>query len=174
MFSGYRGAWWIAGGWAVDLRVGHHRRPHSDVDVQLLARELPLLAQHFADRPVTVTDRRTSARHRWDGRTAPEPGRETLSPDGTSVPVELLVGESDGPDWVFHRGRRTRLPLAGLTRRTPGGLPYLTPELVLLFKARDRRPKDEADFRDLAPLLTPAQRAGPHPHPWADRLGPAD
>lgn len=32
------------------------------------------------------------------------------------------------------------------------------PELVLLFKAEHRRPKDQADFDATVPYLTPAQR----------------
>ncbi|KJY39899.1 hypothetical protein VR45_01625 [Streptomyces sp. NRRL S-495] len=181
LFAGFEGSWWIAGGWAVDLEVGRVRRTHTDVDILVLARESELLARHFADRPLTVTDQQDGARRPWVPGEPPEPGRETLSLDagGTAGPVEILFGAADGADWVFHRGRRTRRPLEALTRTSPGGLPYLSPEVVLLFKARDGRPKDDADFADLAPLLTEEQRAwlaprlappGAPAHPWSARL----
>ena len=55
-------------------------------------------------------------------------------------------------------------------RRSPAAIPYLAPELVLLFKARHARPKDQADFDATVPHLTAAQRrtlAGllDHEHP---------
>ena len=62
---------------------------------------------------------------------------------------------------------------------TPGevaqhGIPYLAPELVLLFKAKHARPKDQSDFDQTIPHMTPAQRtalarllARAHPgHRW--------
>jgi hypothetical protein len=35
------------------------------------------------------------------------------------------------------------------------GTPYLVPEIVLLFKAKHDRPKDNADFAEVLPLLDP-------------------
>jgi hypothetical protein len=92
----------------------------------------------------------------------------------------VLVALADGDDWVFHRGGgKLRRALTDITSVSPGGLAYLRPELVLLFKARDGRDKDDRDFCDLLPLLTPGQkawllprlaRAGGPEHPWARLL----
>jgi len=38
------------------------------------------------------------------------------------------------------------------------GIPYLTPEIQLFYKARGLRPKDETDFAAVLPVLTEAQR----------------
>ena len=43
-------------------------------------------------------------------------------------------------------------------RRTGGGIAYLAPEIVLLFKAKYRRDKDEADFAKALPRLDAKQR----------------
>ena len=57
--------------------------------------------------------------------------------------------------------------------------PAARPEVVLLLKARDGRPKDDDDFAALAPLLTEAQRQwliprlgppGRPDHPWLGHL----
>jgi hypothetical protein len=64
---------------------------------------------------------------------------------------------------------------------TPGGIPYLAPELVLLFKAKHARRKDQEDFDETVPHMTPAQRqtlAGlltcAHPgHHWRANLQPS-
>jgi hypothetical protein len=57
-------------------------------------------------------------------------------------------------------------------------VPYLVPEVQLLFKAKARRPQDDADFENVRAALEPAQRtwlAGAlrivHPgHPWTRHL----
>ncbi|WP_158702450.1 nucleotidyltransferase domain-containing protein [Kitasatospora sp. MMS16-BH015] len=179
LFEGYAGSWWVAGGWAVDLNLGRVTRAHGDVDVQVLARELELFVGHSGAYELQLADRLTGERRAWAYPEPVEPGRETLLLVGGPVALEVMVARSDGDEWVFHRGHRTRLPLGRLTRRTADGLPYLAPEVVLLFKARGTRPKDEEDFRALAPLLGPEQRSwlaerltppGTGPHPWREAL----
>jgi hypothetical protein len=46
-----------------------------------------------------------------------------------------------------------------LIEHTDDGIPYLRPEVVLLFKAKWTRPKDEDDLRDTLPLLDASRRA---------------
>jgi hypothetical protein len=58
------------------------------------------------------------------------------------------------------------------------GVPYPVPEVVLLFKAKHDRPKDDADFAGVLPLLDPARQAWLasalariHPgHRWINQL----
>ena len=78
----------------------------------------------------------------------------------------------------LHRDRSIRLPYAQVIATSPEGIPYLAPQIVLLFKARHHRPKDQADFTGALPLLNPARRswlaaalARVHPgHPWISEL----
>jgi Aminoglycoside-2''-adenylyltransferase len=39
LLSGLAVPWWIAGGWAIDLAVGHVTRDHADVNVMMLERD---------------------------------------------------------------------------------------------------------------------------------------
>ncbi len=39
LFEGVAIPWWIAGGLAIDLFVGHMTRPHHDADVEVLRRD---------------------------------------------------------------------------------------------------------------------------------------
>jgi Aminoglycoside-2''-adenylyltransferase len=39
LLSGLTVPWWITGGWAIDLAVGHVTRDHSDVNVMMLERD---------------------------------------------------------------------------------------------------------------------------------------
>jgi hypothetical protein len=64
-------------------------------------------------------------------------------------------------------------------RRNATGIPYLAPSLVLLFKAKHRREKDEADFQAALPWLGAQKKAelrgwltAFHPgHAWIGSLG---
>ena len=61
---------------------------------------------------------------------------------------------------------RIRMPYDRAIERTPEGIPYGRPEIVLLFKAKAARPKDDDDFAAALPLLDEERRR------WlADALG---
>jgi hypothetical protein len=53
----------------------------------------------------------------------------------------------DADTWIYRRDGRIRLPYESAIRHDPAGIPYLAPEVVLLFKAKGPRSKDEADLR---------------------------
>jgi hypothetical protein len=81
-------------------------------------------------------------------------------------------------EWVCRRDERIKLPYNELIEHTGDGIPYMRPEVVLLFKAKRTRPKDEQDLSDALPLLDAARRglladwiALVHPgHAWLARL----
>ena len=92
--------------------------------------------------------------------------------------LQLMIDESDGPDWVSRRDPRLRRPVRGLVRATVDGIPFLAPEVQLHYKARARRPEDVVDLHAALPVLGAAERrwlrdaigsAAPD-HPWLDLL----
>lgn len=181
LFEPYPCSYWVAGGWALDLFADRVRRPHSDVDVVVLARDLDQVAKTFTTPRPTVELPETGVRRPWAPGEVLTPGPNALVfPDDTHPsPIQILFAASDADEWVYHRGRgRIRKPLAEITLRSPDGIPYLAPEVVLLFKSRGGRPKDHADFDDVAHLLDPARRrwlveriAPRYPdHPWLPTL----
>jgi hypothetical protein len=59
----------------------------------------------------------------------------------------------DADVWICRRDeQRIRRPYREIIRWTDDGIPYLAVEVVLLFKAKHRRDKDEADFNGVLPL----------------------
>jgi hypothetical protein len=99
------------------------------------------------------------------------------SPDGPWK-IELLLEESDGPRWSYRRDSRIGLNIADLGRSDERDIPFLRPEVTLLYKAKSPRPVDETDFLYLLPRLDPAQRAWlsaalytvEPTHRWLERL----
>jgi hypothetical protein len=155
--------WWIAGGWAIDLFVGRQTRQHHDVDVGLLRRDQAVLHHTLAG---------------WELHCADPPGQLRPWPVGESLPVgihdiwarpspsspwqvQFMLNESEGDDWVYRRNAAVRMPLVVAVRRSADGLPYLAPEIQLLFKARSSapRPRDAADLALARPLLDRAARS---------------
>ena len=57
-----------------------------------------------------------------------------------------MIAETIDDQWLFRRDARLCRPLSTIGRQTEDGLPYLAPEIQLLYKAKAPRPKDEADF----------------------------
>jgi hypothetical protein len=84
----------------------------------------------------------------------------------------------DDGTWICRRDETIRRPYRDIIHHTSDGIPYLAPELVLLFKAKHARPKDQADFDGALPRMSPAQRqtlagllARVHPgHRWLTSL----
>jgi hypothetical protein len=65
----------------------------------------------------------------------------------------------DATMWRCRRDERIAVPRDAIIRRTADNIAYLSPEAVLLFKAKGMREKDVSDFTLVAPLLQPTQRA---------------
>ncbi len=88
--------------------------------------------------------------------------------------LDVFREPHDGATWICRHDEAIRLPYSDIIGHTDDGIPYLVPELVLLFKAKHARPKDQADFDQTVPRLTRGQRsalaellARAHPeHPW--------
>ncbi|NIK56940.1 nucleotidyltransferase domain-containing protein [Kribbella shirazensis] len=166
-FADYPARYWIAGGWALDLFVDRVRRPHTDVDVLVLARDLDRVAETFTDPRPTVENPNTGEQRPWEPGEPLTPGPDVLAfPDDLfPAPLRIILAASDDTDWIYHRGRGTvRKPLDEITLASSDGIPYLAPEIVLLFKSRSDRPKDTEDFHDVATHLDPHRRTWLHDH----------
>jgi len=178
-FAAVTAPWWIGGGHAIDLFLGEATRAHADLDVGL-----------FRDGQAEVF----SALRGWeihaavDGRLRLLDSGETLHGSehglwcrpGAALPwaLELMVNERDGADWVYRRDPEVRRPLDQVVLRDGRGIPYLAPDVQLLFKSKGRRPRDEQDLDAVLPRLDAARRewlgaqlrrADPA-HPWIARL----
>jgi hypothetical protein len=89
-----------------------------------------------------------------------------------------MITDTQDDQWLFRRMPTIRRPVTTVGDTTPEGIPYLVPEIQLLYKAKGLRPKDEADFRHTLPVLHRERRTWlreallqVHPkHPWLDHL----
>jgi hypothetical protein len=175
--------WWIAGGVAIDLFVGRTTRAHGDVDVAVLRRDVLRLAPLLAEWDVCIAH--SGGLTPWDGtELAPEHHQFwARRPWADAWSYEILLEHTESNDWLYRRDTRVRMPLARIGRRTSDGLPYLAPEVCLLYKSPpvtvgDVAERNAADFDVASPLLDERARtwlrdalpvASPG-HPWVARL----
>lgn len=138
----------------MELFRGRYSRPHSDLDVGVLRRDLPSVLCRFSTWEVfEATDGRLT---RLATGCVPSPAAHSLWCRPTSADpwtIELLVDEADGETWVYRRESRVRRPMSTVVRRNADGLPYLAPEIQLLYKSKGSRERDDRDFAQVCPLL---------------------
>jgi hypothetical protein len=155
--AGVRARWYVAGGWAIDLFLGERTRPHDDLEIAVAATDFPAVRAALAGHEFDVVG---------DGRRWPldaaafQRHHQTWVRDAAGVyRLDVFREPHDGDVWICRRDETLRRPYAEIVRRTPDGIPYLVPEIVLLFKAKAARPKDRADLAAALPALGPVRRA---------------
>lgn len=76
--------------------------------------------------------------------------------------IELMLDEADGDTWIYRREPRIRRPLSTIVRQSADRLPYLAPEIQLLYKSKGPRERDDMDFAQTIPLLAADARRWLH------------
>lgn len=152
--------WCIVGGWALDLWHGRQMRDHDDLEFTVLREDVGIFRQ---------------ALQGLDFYTAGS-GVVTLLPSDAELPadivqiwclgrierrwrVDMMIEPGTPQTWICKRDPHIFGPRHEFVRSTPDGIPYLAPVAILLFKAKYRRVKDEADFGNALPKLTVSERA---------------
>jgi hypothetical protein len=178
--SGFERPWWIVGGWAIEAFTGV-RREHEDVDLSILACDVPVLREHVGDRW-----------HLWCNFGGTLRPLNDKHPDVLDVRSQIWVRASAQDPWIIdcpltpdRDGLWTSkrmpdhvVPLEEATWVAADGIRYQNPEIVLLFKAVLHRPKDDRDLDRTWPLLAPDRQAWLRDavrrlypdHPWLDRF----
>jgi Aminoglycoside-2''-adenylyltransferase len=175
--------WYIVAGWAIDLFLGSVRREHTDIEIAVpRSRHAEVLDalegfEFFAAgvprsgfvTALPVADASDSDSHQtW-----------VREPASGLWRLDIFSEPSEGETWICRRNDQIRMPYERLIERTEEGIPYGRPEIVLLFKAKAARSKDEDDFAAVLTVLDAKRRHWlasalelVHPgHRWLARLG---
>lgn len=160
----------------MDLFIGGLGRAHDDLEIGVPRARFAEIADAFPD-------------FEWDvvgnGQAWPFPEEaDTMHQTWLREPatgryrLDVFREPHRGDQWICRRDASITMPYGELILHTDDGIPYVIPEVVLLFKAKQRRPKDEADFLRALPMLDRFRRARlsrwlarVHPgHPWLETL----
>lgn len=157
--SGATVPWYVAAGWALDLFHGRQTRKHGDIEIAIPAAKFHEVRDRFAGYAFDVVG---------SGRIWPNASLDVVAatrqtwlrdPATGNYLLDVFREPHDGNIWICQRDETIRLPYKDIIHHTDDGIPYLAPELVLLFKAKHVRGKDQTDFDQAVPHMTPAQRA---------------
>jgi hypothetical protein len=182
LLSAVTAPWYVAGGWALDLYRGAQTREHEDLEIAGPASAFGQIRGALAgcdfeaagdgqlwsvDGPALGLTYQT-----WVSERAP------VRPGGRVYRLDVFREPARDGQWAYRRDPSTVLPYARIIRHDAAGVPYLAPEIALLFNAKQTRPKDTADFAGAVPLLTSGGRQWLrrmlerlHPgHPWIGAL----
>ena len=157
--AGVSTPWYVAAGWALDLFRGGQIREHGDLEIGVPCARFPEIQERFTQH--YVFDGVGSERS-WEN-VAPEVLAAThqtwlRDPATGQYLVDVFREPHDGDTWICRRDETIRFPYDDIILRTEDGIPYLAPELVLLFKAKAVRAKDQADFDATLPQMRLHQR----------------
>lgn len=173
--DGFDRPWWVIGGWSIEAFTGVPRE-HEDLDVSILSSDATAFREFLGDRwqPWNVDN---GWFRPFDGRfpdITPD-SQLWIRRDATSPWVLdlCLTPAAGGGRWTNKRHPTHTEDLDDVTWVAEDGLRYARPEVSLMFKARQDRPKDVRDAEVALPMLderarrwlgdTVAQWAPDHP-----------
>jgi hypothetical protein len=93
VMASYQRPWWVAGGWALDLALGHRTRPHADLEISIPITDQAALFQHLRgwDLRLAAPGQRLSP---WDGSRIEPPFHQVWArrgPGRPSTPEEFAA-----------------------------------------------------------------------------------
>lgn len=150
-------AWAVAGGWALDLWRGQQFRPHDDIEISVSSAALGKVRECLPDHIFYAASKGALSEI-----SPAEPVKAhqfwVLDPVAAKWRVDVMIDPGDEQCWVYRRDPRIHVPRREMLARSDDDIPYLRPQAVLLFKAKDPRPKDEIDFLNSVPTLASCER----------------
>ena len=148
--------WCIAGGYAIELFVGESFRPHGDIDIFLFREDQLHIQTYFQD---------------WDMHRAALPGlkawkkgeylegkiRDIWVREKVGAPwrFQLMLNDRKAGRWIFKRNPAIGGAIQDMFLHSTSAVPYLAPEIQLLYKAKATvSEKDQWDFDRALPLMS--------------------
>jgi hypothetical protein len=159
-----RAPFYFSGGWAIDLHLGRVTREHHDIDTLVMRRDhlglhkalKQFLLKKIIPHPDGMPPNRGTIVEWPPGERIELPVHQinAYRANDSEPAFQVMLAESSDGEWIFRRNPEIRMPLARMGFHPLWGLPYLAPEIVLLFKAKHLEPRDRIDFDSALPALS--------------------
>ena len=149
----------MVGGWALDLWHGAQTRTHEDLEFAILREDFEAFRRALCDVDF-YTARDGVLEVLPADRPPPDDVLQYWGFDRIAGRwrCDMMIEPGTTESWAYKRDTSYQRPRVEMMMRTVDGIPYLNPSAVLLFKARDRRPKDRRDFEKALPKLPTNER----------------
>lgn len=178
----YPCSWYISGGWSIDLFLGEVTRVHQDVDVEVSRADQLVLQQYMTGRGWKLLTPFEGRLQPWPVHMRLEMPRHQVHAHRSGVFIDFLFADRQDGVWRYRREPNIIRNIGRIELLSDEGIPFLAPELVLLFKSRTtsgkERSKDQVDFEKVYLRLEPERKAwlrwaliaADPSHPWIGRL----
>jgi GrpB-like predicted nucleotidyltransferase (UPF0157 family) len=158
-----RHSWCISSGWALDLFLGRATRVHVDVDVVIRRTDQLVLQQYLTARGWKLMTPSGERLEPWPLHMHLELPRHQVLALRDGAFIDFLLSDIANEVWRYRRAPAIIRSTERISLRSDSGIPFLAPEIVLLFKSqntsgRERR-KDQSDFERVYRHLEPERRA---------------
>jgi GrpB-like predicted nucleotidyltransferase (UPF0157 family)/adenylate kinase family enzyme len=183
LMAAFSRPWYVAGGWALDLFLETKTRHHADIEMLIFREDQLALQLHLFSLPNSFVLTKIVPRNGggleepWLAGESVDLSIHQMRARSADFEFDILIGDTDGDRWVYRRDPRVIRSRVRLGLSSALGIPFLAPEIVLLFKAKMLLQKDWDDFAKATPgLSTEAKRwlkealTVAHPHcPWIEQ-----
>ncbi|MGE7837580.1 nucleotidyltransferase domain-containing protein [Viridibacillus arvi] len=174
--------WFIAGGWAIDLHLEKKSREHNDIDVSINRKD-QLIVQQFLKKNWLLYKAEKGKLIPWADDEFLNSTIDVWVCKNIDSPwaFQIMLFDTEESNWVYRRENSITRAMVELFLMTTEGIPYLKPEVQLLYKAGSSkvRGKDVNDFQTILPILTAKEKEWlkeslkkqfPEGHPWIKYL----
>ncbi|MDZ8236017.1 MAG: hypothetical protein RMZ69_02390 [Nostoc sp. ChiQUE01a] len=160
LLNNFRQPWFVAGGWAIDLFIGDVTRVHKDIEIAIFRKDQSSLREYLFGWEFTkVVNGKMESWNEAEWLELPIHEIHAHTKNTLFSELEILLDESSQSEWRFRRNLDIARPLSMIRLHSDIGLPFLAPEIVLLYKAKNPRSKDEDDFYRVSRLLDEERQA---------------
>jgi GrpB-like predicted nucleotidyltransferase (UPF0157 family) len=154
--------WYVSSGWALDLFLGRVGRVHHDVDIIISYRSQMELQKYLTERGWKLLTPFEKRLEPWQPYVTLELPRHQIHAHRDNQFIDLLLTDMDTV-WRYRREPSILRAKEKMSLKSERGIPYLAPELVLLFKSKNtsdrERSQDQTDFERAFSHLEPERRA---------------
>lgn len=183
LMTGFPAPWWIVGGHAIEAFTGVPRF-HEDIDLVVFSDDFAHLRDQLGGRYHLWSNHGGTFRFIDDRFPEPlDPLSQIWVREHAMAPwlIDIPMNPSVDGRWQSKRDPDLVADLDEVTWVAETGVRYLNPEVVLHYKATQRRAKDEIDLGNVLPRLAPEKRTWlldavtriDGEHPWRDRIADA-
>lgn len=140
--------WAVAGGWAVDLFLGRITREHEDFEIAI-DRDDQRSARDYFRNWACLKVIPGKGRFAWEMNEHLDLPIHEIHVGKGPFDLEILLNEFQNGFWVFRRNPAVKREQTLFLHRRPGGIPFVAPEIVLLYKAKANTEKDRQDLMNV-------------------------
>ena len=152
LMADFEKPWFFAGGWAIDIFIGEETREHEDIEIAVFRKDQLRLKNYLKGWELKKVIK--GGFHSWDHEFLDLPIHEIHAANPVNgEKIEILLNETDEGEWKFRRDLRISYPHNSISAVSKKGIPYLNPDIVLLYKAKNTREKDHLDFHAVKEYL---------------------